>query len=233
MKTFDLLYNSEKDELKISEYGRNIQNLVAYAKAVDDKPRRNEVVREIVNLVNIMNPHYRSMADYQEKLWNHVFKIADYELDIEVPEGITIHAPEETRVKPTMDYPNLEFKFRHYGHYVQEMIRKALKMEDPEKKRAFSQVIASYMKLAYQTWNKEHYVNDEIIKQDLYEMTGGELSFEDDFSIENLISSRSFNNNNNKQRNNNNNNKQRKNNNNNNGKYKQNKNNNYKQKKKQ
>lgn len=228
MKQFDLLYNSEKDELKISEYGRNIQNLVAYAKEIEEKPKRNEVVREIVNLINIMNPHYRSMADYQEKLWNHLFKIADYNLDIDIPEGITIHQPEANKIHPEMDYPNLEFKFRHYGHYIQEMIRKALKMEDPEKKRAFSQVIASYMKLAYQTWNKEHYVNDEVIKQDLYEMTHGALTFEDDFSIENLISSRSFNsNNNNKQRKNNNNNNKK--NNNNNNKFKpNNKNNNFK-----
>lgn len=226
MRHFDLLYNSEKGDLKISEYGRNIQNLVAYAKGIEDRPKRNRIVLEIINLINIMNPHYRSMADYQEKLWNHLYKIADYDLDIDVPEGITIHSIDETKPVSDMEYPKFEFKNRHYGHYVQEMIRKAIAMDDPEKKRAFAQVIVSYMKLAYQTWNKDHYVNDEVIKQDLHEMTNGQLAFEDEFAIENLISTRnlnnSVNNNNNNNRKNNNNNNRKNNNNNNNNKYKSN-----------
>lgn len=220
MKNFDMLYNSEKGDITISEYGRNIQNLVGYAKTIEDYDHREAVIKEIINLISIMNPNYRAMVDYQEKLWNHLFRIANYDLDILIPEGVTIHRPEEVKFNPDMEYPHQQFKFRHYGSYIQVMIKKALLMEDPEKKRGFAQVIASYMKLAYQTWNKEHYVNDEIIKNDLFEMTNGQLSFEDDFSIENLISSKSFSNNysnNNKRRpgsNNNNNNNYKRNNNN-------------------
>ena len=33
--------------------------------------------------------------------------------------------------------------------------------------------IAAYMKLAYKTWNREHYVSDEVIKTDLAALSGG------------------------------------------------------------
>src|SRR5690606_13165551 len=116
--------------------------------------------QEAVNLVNIMNPHNRNLADYQEELWNHVFRIANYDLDVDVPNGIKIIKPPTEKAKFHLPYPKETFQFRHYGNYIQDMIKNALKMEEGEKRDAFAEVIASYMKLAYRTWNKEHYVND-------------------------------------------------------------------------
>ncbi|QLH30054.1 MAG: DUF4290 domain-containing protein [Candidatus Parvibacillus calidus] len=48
-------------------------------------------------------------------------------------------------------------------------------MEDGPVKTEFVEVIGAYMKLAYKTWNKEHFVSDEMIRQDLYNMTRGAL----------------------------------------------------------
>jgi len=188
MSKFDLQYNSQKDELVIPEYGRNVQNLIDHAKKIEDDEMREAFVHEIVKLVNITNPYNRNIEDYEEKLWNHVFKIGKYELNVPVPEGITIYDTPKSFGDSDLTYPQTEFKFRHYGSYVQNMIKKALAMDDPEMQSAYSEIIASYMKLAYRTFNREHYVNDDIIKQDLLEMSKGKLTFSDGFSIENLVS---------------------------------------------
>ncbi|MBP6824977.1 MAG: DUF4290 domain-containing protein, partial [Saprospiraceae bacterium] len=33
----------------------------------------------------------------------------------------------------------------------------------------------SYMKLAYKTWNREHYVSDDVVKEDLEILSDGQL----------------------------------------------------------
>jgi hypothetical protein len=65
---------------------------------------------------------------------------------------------------------------RHYGNSVHALIQKAIEMPDGPKKEGFVEVIASYMKLAYKTWNKEHYVSDDIVKEDLEILSNGQLS---------------------------------------------------------
>lgn len=184
----EMVYNSEKEELMIPEYGRNVQNMVRYLKDIEDKELRTAYAEEIVNLFAIMYPANRQLADYKEKLWNHLFRIARYELDVNIPEGITIHRDDKLHLEAHLPYPQKQFNNRHYGRYIQEMIKNARALEKGPKRDAFAEVIASYMKLAYRTWNKEHFVSDDIIIQDLREMSNNELNFDDDYSIENLIS---------------------------------------------
>lgn len=210
MTTFDMPYNSQSGEIVISEYGRNIQKLIYHARGIEDKEERTAYVYEMVNLLGIMKPKNRGLADAKNKLWNHLMKIANYDLDIDIPEDVEIVKPDTTKAKPEIYYPQSEYRFRHYGHYIQDMIAKAVVMEDLEMRKAYSATIASYMKLAYHTWNKEHYVNDEIIKNDLEKMSKGVLTFEEEYSIENLVQIPKHNrnhrgrNNNNRNRNNNN-----------------------------
>ncbi len=184
----EMVYNSQKEDLLIPEYGRNVQNMVRYLKDIEDKELRTAYAAEIVNLFAIMYPANRQLADYQEKLWNHLYKIARYDLDLNVPEGITIHLDDKVVMEAHLPYPQKQFNNRHYSRYIQEMIKNARALEPGPKRDAYAEVIASYMKLAYRTWNKEHFVSDDIIIQDLREMSHNELNFDDDYSIENLIS---------------------------------------------
>lgn len=181
-------YNTSKGEMVISEYGRNVQNLVQYLKTIEDKDKRQKYAEQVINLFAIINPSNRHLAEYKEKLWNHMYRIANYDLDLTIPEGITIHDAKEKKLVAHLPYPTNVFTYRHYGKYIQDMIAKALAMEHGEKREAYSEVIASYMKLAYRTWNKEHFVSDDIILQDLKEMSNGEIVFQDNYSIENLVS---------------------------------------------
>jgi hypothetical protein len=226
----EIIYNTEKGNLEIPEYGRNVQNMVLTLNNIEDDDERQAYAEEIINLFAIMYPANRHLADYKEKLWNHLFRIGNYNLDLLIPHGVTIHRKDAVKEDPIISYPQRQFHNRHYGVYIQDLIAKALNEENPELREGYKEVIASYMKLAYRTWNKEHFVSDDIILQDLREMSDGQLVFDDDYSIENLVSMKSRlggsntassnnwkrfgnknNNNNNNRRNNNNNNNQNKN----------------------
>jgi len=181
-----LEYNSSRENLVISEYGRHVQKLIKHAKTIEDKEERQAFVESIINLMHQMNPQNKNVAEYRLKLWRHLFRIADYDIDITPPEEVSASRPEEIKDRVHMKYPQSEFRYRHYGNTIQLMIEKAIQMEDEDKKKAFTGGIASYMKLAYRTWNKEHYVNDEIIKGDLVKLSKGQLRLDDDYSIGNV-----------------------------------------------
>lgn len=185
-----LEYNSSRENLIISEYGRHVQKLIKHAKTIEDKEERQAFVESIIDLMHQMNPQNKNVAEYRLRLWRHLFRIADYDIDVTPPEEVSTSRPEKSTDKVRMKYPQSEFRYRHYGNTIQLMIEKAKKMEDEEMKNAFMGVIASYMKLAYRTWNKEHYVNDEIIKGDLIKLSKGELRLADDYSIGNVTPSK-------------------------------------------
>ena len=219
---FEMTYNSQEDIMVISEYGRNIQNLVNHTKTIEDKEDRQAFAERVIDLMYQMNPQSRNVLEYRTKLWNHFFKIAGYDVDVLPPTGIR-PTQEEVEIKPDrVEYPTKERNFRHYGHFVRVLMDKAIAMEDGPSKEEFVEIIASFMKLAYKNWNREHYVSDEIILEDLKSLSKGQLSVSENTSLDTLTSAvrnkpRRRPNNNNNNRNNNNrrsNNKGRSNNNN-------------------
>ncbi|MEL7122505.1 MAG: DUF4290 domain-containing protein [Bacteroidota bacterium] len=205
MSVQQMEYNSARENLIIPEYGRNVQKLIDHAKTIEDPAFRQAFVEKIIDLMMQMSPQSRNLEDYKEKLWKHVFRIANYQLDVIPPKGIT-PTPEVIEKRPEkIDYPGFEAKYRHYGHNVQKLIKKAKSMEEGSVKSGFIGVIGSYMKLAYRTWNKEHYVSDDIIKQDLETLSNGDLTLDENISLDNLTNAnkkrKRSNNNNNKSRN--------------------------------
>lgn len=204
---FDLEYNSSRENLTIPEYGRNVQNLINYAKAIEDDEERQIFVEKVVRLMLQLNPHNKNLDDVKEKIWLHVFRIADYDLNVTPPDGITV-SPESKRKKPEIvPYPPNQMGFRHYGGNVHSMIKRAREMEDGHLKDSFVEVIGSYMKMAYRTWNKEHFVSDDVIIDDLDAMSDGELELKENAEINGLAIAnrrrRNQNNNNNDRRSNN------------------------------
>lgn len=182
----NMVYNSSREKLIIPEYGRNVQKLVDYAKKIEDDEYRQVFVERIVDLMMQMHPQNKNLDDYREKLWKHVFRISSYDLNVNAPNGKQPQ-PEDRLKKPQkVEYPSSQAKFRHYGNNVQQLIAKAQDMDEGGKKSGFVGVIASYMKLAYRTWNKEHYVSDEVIKNDLETLSEGSLEVDDNASLDNL-----------------------------------------------
>jgi len=193
-------YNSQKEDLVIPEYGRNVQQLIRHARTIDDPKYRQVFVERVVDLMMQMNPHSRNMDDYRDKLWKHVFQIAEYQLEVDPPNGERPTREDMIKRPDMIPYPVSEARYRHYGHNVQELIKKAIDMPEGPKRDGFVATIAAYMKLAYRTWNKEHYVSDDIIRNDLRSLSKGKLQITDDQEIENLTDQGGSNNNNNRRR---------------------------------
>lgn len=184
--TVDMIYNTQQEYLIMPEYGRNVQQLVRHAQTIQDPVYRQSFCEEIVTLIQQLYPQSKSVEDYREKLWKHLFQIAKYDLDVQTPSG-EVPTPEDAKKRPQpVPYPAQDTRFRHYGNHVQVLIAKALTMEEGPIKEGFVHTIGSYMKLAYKTWNREHFISDEIIKNDLKTLSGGKLGLDEDSRIDGL-----------------------------------------------
>jgi hypothetical protein len=157
------------------EYGRHIQKMVEYLLTIDDKEERQRNAYAVIELMGFLNPHLKNVEDFRHKLWDHLFLISDFTLDVESPYPIPTR--ETLKAKPErLRYPKRYPKFNHLGKNIEVVIDKALKEENPEKKQGFANAVAYYMKLTYSNWHKE-LVHDDSIQSELSTMTNGELEF--------------------------------------------------------
>jgi hypothetical protein len=199
-------YNSTRNKLILSEYGRNVQNMVKYIVALPSKEERNRYAQVVIDLMGFLNPHLRDVADFKHKLWDHLHIISNYQIDVDSP--YPKPTPEAIHLKPEpLRYPHQRIRYKHYGKTIELMIAKAKNIEEPERKRHMVQAIANFMKMAYVQWNKDS-VADEMIIADLTAMSGGELKLDENINL-NKVEYRTAppaqNNNNNRGRNQNNN----------------------------
>lgn len=174
----------------MKEYGRNIQYLVQHAIQLEDPKERADLVSDIIDLMGTLNPALRNVEDYKHKLWDHIFMISDFKLEVESPYPIPDRESLQRKNVP-LKYPRERVHFRHYGRYVEAMIKKAIEMEDPEKKAEYSLIIGNYMKLVYQNWNREN-VDDEQIRSDLEFLSQGQLTLEDVANLDTLSRSKKY-----------------------------------------
>ncbi|WP_029277164.1 DUF4290 domain-containing protein [Pedobacter borealis] len=216
-------YNTTRSHLILSEYGRNVQNMVKYICELPTIEERNKYAQAVIDLMGFLQPHLRDVADFKHKLWDHLHIISGYQIDVDSPYPKPLI--ENAYIKPEpLAYPQQRITYKHYGKTVENLIEKAMREENAEIKKAMVQSIANFMKMAYVTWNKDNVSDDTIIK-DLKYLSGGLLSLDEGVNLAKV----EFRAQNPRQNNNNNNNRGRSNNNNNNGKNRQNNNNNNRQ----
>ncbi len=160
----NLEYNTQREQLTLREYGRNVQNLVKYIREVDDKEKRNRYASLLVDLMKMINPELNKDAtEYNQKVWDDLFIISKFDLDVESPFPI----PEATildRKPDRMGYQSNEIKYRHYGRSVEILIENAAKLEDPKEKEGAVIAIGKLMKSFYLTWNKDNIEDEQILK---------------------------------------------------------------------
>ncbi|WP_198537007.1 DUF4290 domain-containing protein [Salegentibacter sediminis] len=172
--THALEYNSERSHLIIPEYGRHLQKMVDYAVNIQNDEERNKVAKSIIAVMGNMNPHLRDVSDFQHKLWDQLFIISDFKLDVESP------FPKPTREmlaeRPEMlKYPQNFPKYRFYGNNIKRMIDEAKKYEEGPLKEALVYTIANHMKKSFLNWNRDS-VDDQVIFDHLKELSNGEIN---------------------------------------------------------
>lgn len=171
----DMEYNTGRNQLIMREYGRHIQKMIEYLLSIEDKETRQRNAYAVIELMGFLNPHLKNVEDFRHKLWDHLFLISDFKLDVESPYPIPTRETLKAKPKP-LPYPKRYPRFAHLGKNLQSVIDKALKEENPEKKQGFANAIAYYMKLAYSNWHKET-VHDDAIQSELSNITDGQLAF--------------------------------------------------------
>ncbi len=157
------------------EYGRHIQKMVEYLLTVEDREKRQLQTKTVIELMGFLNPHLKNVEDFRHMLWDHLFYVSDFRLDVDSP--YPIPQKETYKAKPDpIKYPKRYPRYSHLGKNLELVINKALKEENPEKKAGFAHSIAYYMKLSYSNWHKE-LVHDDAIRGELNNITGGALEF--------------------------------------------------------
>src|SRR5215207_9224226 len=168
-------YNTTRNYLVIREYGRHIQLMVEYIQTIEDPEKRQRNAQVVIELMGVLNPHLKNVEDFRHKLWDHLFLISDFKLDVQSPYPIPTR--EKLKAKPEpLPYPKRYPKFSHLGKNLELIINKALHEKDEEKRQGFANAIAYYMKLAYSNWHKDM-VHDDAIQSELTNITQGQLEF--------------------------------------------------------
>ena len=169
-----LEYNAERPHLLIPEYGRHLQKLIDQAPLIADREARNKAAKYIIQVMGSLNPHLRDVPDFQHKLWDQIFIMSDFKLDVDSPYPIPTR--DVINLKPErLPYPQKNPKYRFYGNNIKYMIDVANSWEEGEMKNALVKVIANHMKKSYLSWNKDT-VTDTVIFEHLYELSAGKLN---------------------------------------------------------
>ncbi|MGK7390566.1 MAG: DUF4290 domain-containing protein [Candidatus Cyclobacteriaceae bacterium M2_1C_046] len=181
----NLEYNTQRGDLQLKEYGRNVQKLAKYLKSIDDKEERTRKAHVLVDLMKQITP-LRENNETDQKFWDDLFIMANFDLDIDSPfppppQDILEKKPQR------LGYKTNSIKFRHYGKNIEKLVRQATEKEDPEEREEAIIYIGKLMKSFYTSWNKE-VIDDAVILENIKQISGGELDINlDKVKDENLF----------------------------------------------
>lgn len=155
------------------EYGRYVQDMVNYCKAIDDPRERQKCANSVIAVMANIAEKTGDEEEFRAKLWNHLAAISDYELDITYP--VPIEREESlAENRDRVPYPQQRIERRHYGAIV-EKFTKALTAEDNEARRyAMARLVANHMKRDLSNWNLDA-MSDAKVADDMAWYTEGKV----------------------------------------------------------
>ncbi|MDO5509301.1 MAG: DUF4290 domain-containing protein [Weeksellaceae bacterium] len=168
-------YNTSKKSLKIPEYGRHVHEMIEYARNIEDRDQRNLFAEAIIEVMGNLSPHLRDIPDFKHKLWDQLFIMAEFDLDVDSPYEIPTAETFESRPHK-VQYPEVNHKYRYYGNNVKRLIDYTTQLEDGEMKTGLMRVIGNQMKKNYLQYNKET-VEDHVIWNHLKDMSNNKLQY--------------------------------------------------------
>ncbi len=172
-------YNTTKEKIAVKEYGRHVQAMVDYLLTIEDREVRNLQAKATVRAMSCFSPGSKDTADYWQKLWDHLFLISDFKLDVDSP--FPKPEPQEIGGKPQrIPYKKNGILFPHYGKFIENIITALVEEPDSEAKTLCVENIAVLLKKQYLQWNRDS-VNDDLIKEHLAVLSGGKLKLREDF----------------------------------------------------
>lgn len=167
-------YNTSLSAVKLPEYGRNVQKLVEYCMTIEDRAKRSAHAAQIVNIMADLYPEVQQVENYRRILWDHLFILADFKLDVDCPYDI-IPTEHLTSKPERLEYKNNSVRYRMYGRIVEDLLTRAMQMNDPQQRIRLFELCANHMKRRFHQTNPGAEEFDDKIIQDILEYTGGEF----------------------------------------------------------
>lgn len=156
-------YNTEREKLDMPEYGRNVLKMVEIMKTTTDREKRTRQARAIIKVMELLNPQVRSLDNFDHKLWDHLYMIAGYDLDVDSPYPAPVEAELKTRPVP-IPMKGEKIKATHYGRNIEKIIGLLCEEPESEVKTEMIRCLAIYMRQQYLIWNKDSVSDDTIFK---------------------------------------------------------------------
>ncbi len=169
-------YNTGRPELILKEYGRNVQKLVSYIKGLEDPEKRKQYSYTLVELMKLINPSLKDGNEYAQKLWDDLFIISGFDLEVDSP--FPKPPPEVlTRRPENLDYNTHKLKYKHYGRNIELLIQQATEIENKEERMDATIYLGRLMRSFYGVWNKE-VVDEGVIVDHIKELSEGKLDID-------------------------------------------------------
>ena len=157
----------------MAEYGRYVQKMVEDLKTIPDREKRSVQAKAIVKVMEYLNPGVRSLEDYEHKLWDHLFMISGFDLDIDAPYPCPEKAEFETKPVP-LPMKGTKIRASHYGRNIERILDLIAGEPEGEVKTYLIKALAVYMRQQYLIWNKDS-VSDETIFSDIEKLSEGKV----------------------------------------------------------
>lgn len=166
-------YNTQRPDIILKEYGRNVQKLAEYIRNLPDINKRTELSHALIELMKQLTPSLKDQPEDPQRMWDDLYIVADFNLDINSPypkpeRDILFKKPDR------VEYPQSNVRFKHYGKNIERLIKEAMKIENPQEQEDAVIYLGKLMKTFYSNWNKET-LDDSVIVKDIREMSNGKL----------------------------------------------------------
>lgn len=179
--TIKLYYNTEREKLQMPEYGRIVLSMVEQLKEIPDREKRSSQAKAVVKVMETLNPQVHTQDNYAHKLWDHLYMMAGYDLDIDAP--FPAPAPEERSARPmVIPIEKNPIRYNHYGRNIESIIDLIASEPEGEVKQALLRSLATYMRQQYLIWNKDN-VAEETIFADIERLSDGKLKVPEDVHL--------------------------------------------------
>lgn len=170
-------YNTTRKRLILPEYGRGVHQMVEHMLTVADRDERSRMARSVIAIMGSMNPQIREQSDYKHKLWDHLFIMSDFKLDIDAPYPMPSREAYAIRPEKVPYNSRNDIRHKHYGRIVEELVKVASDMPEDSHRDALKMMIANQMKRSNLAWNRDT-VSDEEIFNDLNALSKGKLTIQ-------------------------------------------------------
>ncbi|MBR5821025.1 MAG: DUF4290 domain-containing protein [Alistipes sp.] len=171
-------YNYTRRKLYLPEYGRHIHEMIDSLLLIEDRHERNRQARAVIAVMGNLFPLLRDTADFTHKLWDHLFIMSDFQLDVDSP--YPLPSREDLTIRPrSLSYNQSPIRQKHYGKYLERMVQAVAKSEAQSGVGEAVDCLARYMRAKSFEYNQEHPSNETIIK-DLRQMSDGLIEVDEE-----------------------------------------------------